>query len=866
MPANPPDSFCRIVVGFLLRAHRAILLGALCLTVISVALITRLHIDTSLDSLLPSKESRTRLLLEDLKDAGTQDVLIVLITLPDPDRFEDAKAIVDDLVASMAAFPSMGSIEGGLSDRQRAFFSEVLLPHAALYLREADRAGLIERLSEAGIEAQVKENKRFLMMPMQGGAGELILRDPLNLRVMWLSRWLGEQRFGSLRIIDGYLADENRRQLLVFLHPKESARNLDYTRALMTAARGAADDAIRKFREARPDTRDVPSIAFAGGYPIALEDESLTRKDLQVSLLASLVGINLLFYLVFRSWRVLLLVLAPLGMAVAWTFGFMGMALGHLSVLTGAFGGVLLGLSTDFAIYFLNFYLDVYGREGCEAALVGAMRKSGGIVTGGVTSAAGFLTLGFASFRGFSELGVFTGVGLLLALAAMLIVLPAFLVWDDKRRGALRSVRPVSGFGLERVFGVSLQHSRRVLVGSGLVLVVIGGFALRATFDDDLRSLRPKDSEQAAAQQKVEAILGGAGATLQLTMEDRDEATLLNRASKMNEALDRLQTAGRIAHYRSVLNYLPAPDEQRKVMEFLEDHSAELDPERIEASFRLALQENGFQWLPEYDAYLGWVRSLVKPGGRLDREIFEQAGLGGMLERFLVKTGAGYKLFTTLHPRRSLWAKGDVEALMTDLGQSASAAGLNPTQWRLGGFPVLSHSLKQHVWDDLGRTIALASVSVAMLVVVALGGVVPALLAAVPLAVALLGMLGGMSLLSMPLNFVNFVVLPMMIGICINDGALIMTMRLKEPGLDLASALNRIGRAVLLTSLTTLMGFGSLVCCHYPGLQSIGWLSLIGILFELSASLVLLPAVLAWMENRRSWNPPILGSMSGPSA
>ncbi|MHC1742346.1 MAG: MMPL family transporter [Syntrophobacteraceae bacterium] len=866
MSSARPVFFARTVVRFILRVHRAILLGSLCLTLISVALIGRLRIDTSLDSLLPSKEAQTRLLLDDLRDAGVQDVLIALISLPRAEQFEDAKAIVDGLVAPMAAFPSMGAIEASLSGRQRAFFTDVLLPHAALYLSEADRSTLLERLSDTGIEAQVKENKRFLLMPMQGGAGQLILRDPLNLRAMWLSRWLGEQSFGNLRIVDGYLADDDRRHLLVFMHPRESARNLEYTRALMAAARGAADEALQKFREAHPDERDVPSIAFAGGYPIALEDEALTRKDLQVSLLVSLIGVNLLFYLVFRSGRVLLLVLVPLGMAVAWTFGFMGAVLGHVSVLTGAFGGVLLGLSTDFAIYFLNFYLDVYGRKDCESALLDAMGKSGGIVTGGVTSAAGFLTLGFASFRGFSELGIFTGVGLLMALGSMLLVLPAFLVWDDRRRGALRSVRPVSGFGLERVFGAALKRPRGVLAGSALVLVLLGGLAFRVSFDDDLRSLRPKQSEQAAAQQKVETILGGAGAALQLTMEDPSEEALLNRASRMNEALDRLQAAGRIAHYRSVLSYLPAPDAQRQVVEFLRDHSGELDPDRVESSFRRALKENGFQWLPEYESYLRWMRSLVNPGGRMDRETFERAGLGAMLERFLVRTDAGFKLFTTLHPVRSLWAKGDLEGLMKDLGQSASAVGLDPKQWRLGGFPVLSHHLKEHVWDDLGRTVALAGASVAALVVVALGGVVPALLAAVPLAVALLGMLGGMSLLSMPLNFANFVVLPMMIGICINDGALIMTMRLKEPGLDLATVLNKIGRAVLLTSLTTLMGFGSLVSSHYPGLQSIGWLSLIGIGSELSASLVLLPALLAWMEKRKSWNPPILESMSGPSA
>jgi predicted RND superfamily exporter protein len=123
-------------------------------------------------------------------------------------------------------------------------------------------------------------------------------------------------------------------------------------------------------------------------------------------------------------------------------------------------------------------------------------------------------------------------------------------------------------------------------------------------------------------------------------------------------------------------------------------------------------------------------------------------------------------------------------------------------------------------------------------------------LATIPLIAALLGTLGIMALTSIPLNYVNFVVLPIMIGICINDGVLIISYWLQEPESNLTEILGKIGRAVLLTSLTTLMGFGSLVCSHYPGLRSIGLLTGLGILVELSASLLFLPALLGWMEQQ----------------
>ena len=51
--------------------------------------------------------------------------------------------------------------------------------------------------------------------------------------------------------------------------------------------------------------------------------------------------------------------------------------------------------------------------------------------------------------------------------------------------------------------------------------------------------------------------------------------------------------------------------------------------------------------------------------------------------------------------------------------------------------------------------------------------------------------------------------------------------------------------SVVLTSLTTLVGFGSIALSHYPGLRSIGYVAIIGISACLFSSLILLPPLFA---------------------
>ena len=64
-----------------------------------------------------------------------------------------------------------------------------------------------------------------------------------------------------------------------------------------------------------------------------------------------------------------------------------------------------------------------------------------------------------------------------------------------------------------------------------------------------------------------------------------------------------------------------------------------------------------------------------------------------------------------------------------------------------------------------------------------------------------------------------------------------------------------ICEAVLITSLTTMVGFGSLMIASHRGLQSLGRVLTIGVGCCLFASLVMLPAVLAWTTRNRQDTP-----------
>lgn len=846
------QTFFSSLANLIIRAYRLILVIAVLLTILSVVLITRLHLDFSLESLMPTGDQRARQLLADLRDAGTQDVLVALIKVPGPDQLDGGKEVVDQFVQEMASFPSIGALEARITAQQERFFSKILMPHAVMFLSDPQRQELLERLSDTGIRQQVEENKRLLLMPMQGAASELIARDPLGLRTLWLARWLSEQTFSGLELADGYLVDREHRHLLVFMRPQQPAANINYTKQLMAAVRTASENAIRSWQEAHPDAAAAPSFSFTGGYPIAQQDEALTRSDLQSNVIVSLLGVNLLFLVVYRNPRFLLLIQAPLAMGVIWTFGALELIFGHINMLTGAFAGVQLAMGIDFAIYLLNLYLEACQDHDPATALRLALTKGGySTLVGGLTTAVAFLALGASSFRGFRELGIIICVGMCACLVTMMVVLPALLVWQQKRTHSLAKTRPVPDFGMNHLIPAVMARPRRVLAGSLVLLVILGASAFRISFNEDMRALRPQKSSTMAMEQELNALLGGASSYLLLVTESKSEEQLLDSAWRLSMALDRLQAEGKVSHYRSILSYLPALENQRQALAFLEQHAAELDSARIQATFRQSLHDYGFKWLPEYDSYLSWLETMLRPSGVLDRQAFEQAGVTALIDPFLVGHGSDRKLITYIYPRAGLWGKSDLTNLTNDLRRNAADQGLAADQWRLGGLPVLVDYLKKVVWQDLRHTLALSLLAIAVVLFLGFRNVRLASLAFIPLIAGMVATLGIMPLLSLQFNYANFIALPIIVGIGIDYGVHLVSRWQEEPAHYLEAGFRETGRAIVLSALTTMVGFGSLLGSSYPGLRSIDWVTSLGVFTCMLAALIMLPAVLVLVKQRQ---------------
>jgi predicted RND superfamily exporter protein len=105
-----------------------------------------------------------------------------------------------------------------------------------------------------------------------------------------------------------------------------------------------------------------------------------------------------------------------------------------------------------------------------------------------------------------------------------------------------------------------------------------------------------------------------------------------------------------------------------------------------------------------------------------------------------------------------------------------------------------------------------------------------------------------MGILGVPLNPANMIALPLILGISVDEGVHIVHDYLEHRGRYRMSHSTAV--AVLVDTITTIVGFGSLMIASHRGLQSLGRVLTIGVSCCMFTSLIMLPALLTWM----SWN------------
>jgi len=857
------------------RNYRRVFVAAALLVALGGVLATRLHFDTDILNLLPKHDPKIKHFLEAMKRFGSVDYLLVVVRIPEDEVPEPYELLVSRLGKRLQALPQLEKVDYEIGAPETLV--ESVFPKAVLFLDSAGRQTLAERLSPEGIRDRVRELRRLLTTPQGLAVKGLIKVDPFGLSEIFLNRLDATRGQLSVDWTSGYYLSRDHRLLLLLARPVKPPQDTEFDGELVNAVQGQVDSVLSEWGEivgaetggeAAPP---APKIDLGGSYLTALDDYKLIRGDMVRNMATSASLVLVLFLLAFRRLGPLLYAILPLAAGLTLTFGFSAITVGTLSSATSGTAALLIGLGIDFVIVSYGRYVEER-RRGLEMEpALGVMATTSGraVVVGAVTTAATFYAFLVTDFTGLRQMGFLTGTGILFCMVAVLLLLPALISWGEHRHRRLET-QPnlyLHSFGTGPLMRFSTRHPRTTLaVGAALTLLAIWG-ALGLQFEESMKSMRPEKGNRGidVGREVAEHFDSGFDAMM-LMVRGKTLDQVFDRSEAAAAGARELANQGVILGYSGLTSLVPSPRRQREALAWLAEKRASglLDPDRIDTEFRRALAEEGMRAEP-FEKGLALFNEALSVHRPIPPQEFAGPGqTGQFLERYLQRVspaeGGGWVSVVYLYPPNNRWRRRpppQAVALADELGPAAVLTGPN----------VVNERMRQRVRRDAVVAAVLGFLLVGVLLWVDFRRLRDVLLALTPLLVGLLWMLGGMALFEIKMNFMNVFVTTMIIGIGVDYGVHAVH-RYRESRHLLARGgdphahrkhLERLnggfvetGKAIVVASLSTVVGFGSLATSRYPGLRSTGYVAVLGALSTALVAITLLPAYLALRERRRN--------------
>jgi hypothetical protein len=209
-------------------------------------------------------------------------------------------------------------------------------------------------------------------------------------------------------------------------------------------------------------------------------------------------------------------------------------------------------------------------------------------------------------------------------------------------------------------------------------------------------------------------------------------------------------------------------------------------------------------------------------------------------DRFVGVTG---KLLLQVYPRDDVWQRDKQEKFVTDLRK------VDPN---VTGTPVQLYEYETLLKDSYVQAAWYSLAAIALMVFFHFRSLGAVILSLLPVGIGTLWLTGLMGWFDIPINLANIMTLPLVIGIGVTNGVHILNRFAEErtPGILARST----GKAVLVSGLTAIAGFGSLILAKHHGIYSLGCVMATGIATCMIAGLTFLPALLNLLGR---WRPLI---------
>jgi len=623
--------------------------------------------------------------------------------------------------------------------------------------------------------------------------------------------------------------------------------------ALLVRIAGAQDDYGKVLRLDRWLREAVASldpkgagvgVAWGGYLASNIMEHDALAEDLVLATILVLLAVAAAVWIYNRTWRALIGVGLPLLVGTLATFGLAELLVGHLNSNTAFLGSIVVGNGINVGLILFARYLEErrHGQAPLDAMTSAVEHTWLATLTAGLAAAVAYGSLLSTDFRGFNQFGLIGFVGMTLAWISAYAVTPALaLAWERHGPFVLPGEAPARPIFTRAVARIVERAPRTTVVIAALLTVVAVATVFRLGRDPleyDFRKLRDSHALDEGApgwwDERVDLLFGDHLTPTVLLAKDEGEAREIARRIEAHRAATPGTTIGQVLSVAQLV-----PEAQAEKLPLLREIRALAAPGHL-------------AFLPP-DQRMG-VEAILPPA---DLAPFGAADLPVELRRQLTEIDGrvGTPVLVYAAGAMDVWNGRDVLRFAREI---RSIPLPRPEIPMASGMLVFADVLGAIRQDGPRATwLSFAGVVALVLVAFVLGKRSPrslpdALRVLAALLVGVAWFLGLAFALGLRLNMLNFIALPITFGIGVDYATNILQRRRVDAARSIGEVVRTTGGAVALCSLTTIIGYSSLLVARNQALVSFGLLADLGEVACLVAALVALPAYLRWREIARA--------------
>jgi len=833
-------------MGRLVIRHPGMVTGlSLLLTLFLYANIHNLRTGTDLTDMFGNHDPQWQAVSQIGKELGYGNQLFVLVEAPagEADASSEMEEMADRLTAEMQASGQFKQARCGLSEEELLNVVRLFSWHFPFFALPGQTEALEQRLDPKQIHQNIRRSAAELVTPFSTLGTNYFVADPLGLMGVAAQNSQGFSQFGNFDLSWGsgnHFFSKDHKALLIIAEPRQSAVDYKYAEQIVQWTRAHIQTI-----GAEPDLRDSGVRAIpAGAYVYAEQDHKFIEKNIRWVSMISIIGNLILCLLVYPRVPMLLLSLLPTSLGILWTTGVASFYPGEVNLISLSFIAILAGLGDDQIVHFFNRMPQEWAKgKTLNEAMLSTYETTGlSIVLCIVTAASATAALATSGFKALAEFGFILTVGMFMMMFHTLLTVPALMqLWG-------RFSKPRAPEAITFRFLPSMARKSVDFMGRHARLVVafsLGIFLLSLLmlpsikFGGRFEIAGGADNPAVVAQNHLSAKFGIAGTPNVLLISGSQEE-VLRRAEHLRSGLETYRQRGALKSIFSPTDLLPSSHTQRQRAALLSKVDLAASARALEDSLR----ENGFQIDP-HRPFIEQLRKLQQGAEPVSLETAASFLPKGLIDNSLRKTTDGNYVAAIAYYASD--AK-DAQAIPDPVLES----------WRhqFGpfvdfSFEKINRDMQSRILQDSRKALVWTALAIVLIVYLCFRNIRISLVVLIPIVFAIIVTFGLLRLVGHPFSFMSITAIPLIIGIGIDNSIHLVRRYLEDEHNCILVIAKASGAALILSNLTTMIGFGALTASSFAPLAELGLVTSLGVALALVGGLWLVPALLFLGETKK---------------